>query len=105
MLLRGSTTNISRLSCEGIFEGRTGSGEGSRPRDPLLPKPSTFDNCRRKYILGFRYVLAARGDARPPRFVPAPPSFRVQDDAANSVVKTAAPSNLPLRIASKASLA
>ena len=33
------------------------------------------------------------------------PSFEVQDDAAKSVVKTAAPSNLPLRIASKASFA
>ena len=42
-------------------------GEGSHPRDQSLPKPSTFCNRGRKYILGSRHVLAARGDARPPQ--------------------------------------
>src|SRR5215469_1539058 len=44
-----------------ILKYRPIVGEGSRPRDPLLSKPSAFDNCRRKYTVGFRYFLAARG--------------------------------------------
>jgi|HubBroStandDraft_2_1064218.scaffolds.fasta_scaffold26992_3 hypothetical protein len=46
--------------------------EGSRPRDQFLPKPSTSCNRGRKYTFGLRHVLAARGDARPPRIAPAP---------------------------------
>jgi hypothetical protein len=40
--------------------------EGSRPRDPLLPKPSVFHDRGRKYTFGFSHVFAAREDARPP---------------------------------------
>jgi hypothetical protein len=40
--------------------------EGSRPRDPLLTKPSMFCNQGRKYTFGLHQVLTARGDARPP---------------------------------------
>jgi hypothetical protein len=45
--------------------------EGSRPRDLFLPKPSTFCDRGRQYTFGLRHVLAARGDARPPRIAPA----------------------------------
>ena len=41
--------------------------EGSRPRDPLLTKPSMFCNQGRKYTFELHQVLTARGDARPPR--------------------------------------
>jgi hypothetical protein len=62
-----------------ILKYRPIVGEGSRPRPAaagLLSKPSTFDNCRRKYTVGFRYVLAARGDARPPRIAFAATDWR-----------------------------
>jgi hypothetical protein len=40
--------------------------EGSRPRDPLLRKPSVSHDPGRKYTFGFRRVFSARADARPP---------------------------------------
>jgi hypothetical protein len=65
-------------------------GEGSRPRDPSLPKPSTFYVRGQKNTLELTHVLSAREDptspvltrngrnttgyvgqaARPPRFAP-----------------------------------
>jgi hypothetical protein len=45
-------------------------GEGSRPRDPSLPKPSTFYDRGQKYTLGLTHVFTARGDARPPGIAP-----------------------------------
>jgi hypothetical protein len=44
--------------------------EESRPRDPLLPKLTAGCNLGRKYTFGWRHAVAARGDARPPRFCP-----------------------------------
>jgi hypothetical protein len=43
-----------------------GSREGSRPRDPLLAKPSTFYYRGRKYPFWLSDVLAARGDPTSP---------------------------------------
>jgi hypothetical protein len=42
------------------------TGEGSRPRDPLCPKPTALPEQGRKYTLGFEDTCTARGDARPP---------------------------------------
>ena len=50
--------------------------EGSRPRDPLLPKPSVFHDRGRKYTFGFRHVFPAREDARPP-VIPAGHQVRI----------------------------
>jgi len=41
--------------------------EGSRPRDPAFPEPSTFVDRAIRIRLKAWYAFAARGDARPPQ--------------------------------------
>ena len=49
--------------CAGPWPGRDRVLVDSAP----LTKSSTCSNRRQKYTLGFWHILAARGDARPPR--------------------------------------
>jgi hypothetical protein len=44
--------------------------EGSRPRDPLSPKPTAFPDQEREYTFGFENVVAAHEDVRPPQSRP-----------------------------------
>jgi hypothetical protein len=70
---RAPRRRVSTPRCTFVLDYKTCSASVRipRPRDPLSPKPSTFCNRGRKYTFGLRHVLAARGDARPPRIAPA----------------------------------